>query len=376
MIEALLYCEFDNDAGPVATFQIPEKFMTVECFASIADYIIPQPFLCGKLVSISTPDLFRVVGVPMMIENPKFLRNALRFNLCFVFRYDTPISQYEPIVRKLSIILSALEMESEFLSNELSKKKLPIIMSQIFSDLNSLGECDIEIDNSNKICVRLLPKLNSPPEVFDYQVPVLIEAAIDEQKLESCDLVLRKIFSLINGKNYVKKIARESDVDIELVKKCLQNMMYYKCIVMIDIFQYSNMYTVTSLFKRLATDENLQNICLNFITTPDFPQPSFSKIFSAYSNLKNGEPILDTCKNLYSLNIDERKFFTFGLINGFIRRVNEFAILTDDLEQTDIPKSMLDGRHCLDAICCHMNASRKTILTLLEKSKSTIIFRK
>jgi hypothetical protein len=86
-------------------------------FDSISEYLIPKVELCAKLVTISTPTC-KVIGYPINLEHKKFQRNALMFNLAFVFDKDAEISSYEPVVRKMARVLKALEKESEFLSRQ------------------------------------------------------------------------------------------------------------------------------------------------------------------------------------------------------------------------------------------------------------------
>jgi len=51
------------------------------------------------------------------------------------------------------------------------------------------------------------------------------------------DLCLHQVVPFIDGVSYVKKIAREAGIHIEIVKRALSHLLYYGCIAMIDIFQ-------------------------------------------------------------------------------------------------------------------------------------------
>eukprot|EP01102_Stenamoeba_stenopodia_P017161 TRINITY_DN6109_c0_g1_i2.p1 TRINITY_DN6109_c0_g1~~TRINITY_DN6109_c0_g1_i2.p1 ORF type:complete len:202 (-),score=27.56 TRINITY_DN6109_c0_g1_i2:14-586(-) len=178
MIEAILYCEFDNQTGPKIAYQVPATFITNDVFDSIAEYVITKNFLYGRITAITTSKGYKLMGVPVCIENVlkyKHARNALLFNICFVFGKgvdEAETSVYEPVIRKLSYIFRSLEVESGFLTKQETKSKLPFIISRIFSDLNSLGECNVAVndDNMNAINLRLLPRPQPPQEVHDYQV--------------------------------------------------------------------------------------------------------------------------------------------------------------------------------------------------------------
>lgn len=45
---------------------------------------------------------YKIVGNPVLIEDPRYQRNAFYFNLCFVCDSWARTVQYEPIVKKLS----------------------------------------------------------------------------------------------------------------------------------------------------------------------------------------------------------------------------------------------------------------------------------
>lgn len=119
---SIFYCTFHPTQGPKVLYEVPEgsilsKSSPLVDFDSISEYLIPKVELCAKLVTISTPTC-KVIGYPINLEHKKFQRNALMFNLAFVFDKDAEISSYEPVVRKMARVLKALEKESEFLSRQ------------------------------------------------------------------------------------------------------------------------------------------------------------------------------------------------------------------------------------------------------------------
>lgn len=52
----------------------------------------------------------KIIGYPIHIENQKYPRNRLIFNLCFVCDATKRTVQYEPLVRKLANYLVKLEV--------------------------------------------------------------------------------------------------------------------------------------------------------------------------------------------------------------------------------------------------------------------------
>lgn len=116
----------------------------------------------------------KIVGYPVCIEDDKYHRNALLFNIGFVFDEHVQTEAYRPILRKLGTLVENMERESGFLYSADRKAQLSAILPQILRDLTRHGECTIPVDEANVINLKLFPKLQDPAPVADYQVPVAI----------------------------------------------------------------------------------------------------------------------------------------------------------------------------------------------------------
>ncbi|KAG0271570.1 Nitrogen permease regulator 2 [Linnemannia exigua] len=475
---SIFYCTFHPTQGPKVLYEVPEgsilsKTSPLVDFDSISEYLIPKVELCAKLVTISTPTC-KVIGYPINLEHKKFQRNALMFNLAFVFDKDAEISSYEPVVRKMARVLKALEKESEFLrpletstegmsnqsiigvnktdvtsgqaqgsvgstangstspmisstlaapidpsSNGSAAASLPPpvsqegqattgsgagftsgsityasivssppsmsgnsigsvltappssspfastrsltnpsngstavakakaetspslmdrlqadgsgmqnLIEQLIEDLNSYCECQIPIDTANTINLKLFPTYPNPAPVYDYQVPIStvnLEALTDV----NWDMTMQRITGYINGVSSVKRIAEYADVETGLARMCMEHLLYYGCIIMVDLFQFKNIYAVKMEMMRLTEDVALQYECVAYVTLPDMHAPSFAKIFSLYCSLQYGVVLQDWIEQnqIADYNIDVRRFISFGVIKGFLYRVHKYPIL-------------------------------------------------
>ncbi|KAF9360134.1 Nitrogen permease regulator 2 [Mortierella sp. NVP85] len=469
---SVFYCTFHPIQGPKVLYEVPEgsilsKTSPLVDFESISEFLIPKVEICARLVTISTPTC-KVVGFPVNLEHKKFQRNALMFNLAFVFDKDAETSSYEPVVRKMARVLKALEKENEFLSRQtriammdpgslanplyiqsapatpattsssmmtiqaarppifgttsaeavqangggnanletiaeaasalslnetnmsnasaasgtpsasdtlatstitstglvssppstvgstnapvliapassspfsLSKSSstsssntftnssngtssapssykgtpsmlllqgqpdengMQNLIEQLLEDLNSYCECRIPIDSANIINLKLFPTYPNPPPVYDYQVPIStvnLEALLDV----SWDMTMQRIAKYINGVNSVKRIAEYADVETGLARLCMQHLLYYGCIIMVDLFQFKNIYAVKLEMMRLTEDSALQNECVSY----DWIEQN----------------------QIADYNIDVRRFISFGVIKGFLHRVHKYPIL-------------------------------------------------
>ena len=52
----------------------------------------------------------KFIGCPISIENAKYSRNALLFNVCFVLGPNVDTIRYEGVVKKLAEYLTSLEV--------------------------------------------------------------------------------------------------------------------------------------------------------------------------------------------------------------------------------------------------------------------------
>eukprot|EP00644_Phytophthora_capsici_P011816 jgi/Phyca11/533247/estExt2_fgenesh1_pg.C_PHYCAscaffold_120008 len=310
MIKGLFYSEFDNVAGPVILFQAPDNVLSNEVFDSVSGYIIIDKALCGKIITVRAQQM-KIVGYPVCIEDDKYHRNALLFNIALV---------------------EGMEKESGFLYNPDKKELLGTILPQVLKDLTLHGECTIPVDTANVINLKLFPTLQDPAAVFEYQVPVAIRdlRALLENSAE-WDLALQQIVPFIDGVRYVKRISLEADVEIAIVKKCVRQLLYYGCVTLIDIFLHSNIYANTPKISVLANDPKLQAECAVYIAKSGHAPPSFARIFALYCSVQPSLRMSDFCV-VYSESlalIDVRRFITFGLIHGFLRRVHRYPICID-----------------------------------------------
>ncbi|KAK1236004.1 Nitrogen permease regulator 2 [Marasmius sp. AFHP31] len=151
-------------------------------FEEISKYVIPPPALCGRLVICSTKR-YRIIGFPVQLEGEKYqqnYRNFFRFNLCFVFERVADLSCYEPIVRKISRVLTSCESlvrrqeESSFLSSPETSPTMHAVLEQLYEDLNSYSETSIPIDQFNSIELKIFPFYPNPPPVHDWMVPLAL----------------------------------------------------------------------------------------------------------------------------------------------------------------------------------------------------------
>lgn len=192
----------------------------------------------------------------------------------------------------------------------------------------------------------------------------------------------------IDGYNHVARIAAEADVEINIVKACLQNLLHFGVITVIPIFQYSNVYTVTPKIKQLAEDKQLQNECVNYVARGGRYLPRFYDVFTLYCGLTPGTTVRDLCTryNPHSLRVDERKLIQFGLMMNLIKKLHKYPVKLPNVpvkqsgSQSKIEAHRIktlykwfSGRHNFDEICCKIGVSHHDLEKMIEEDPNVVV---
>ena len=373
-IKCIFFSEFHPTAGPKIFCQYPTEYVTKEDFDSVHQYIITKTQLKARVITINTVK-HKIVGCPVCIDNPKYARNALMFNLCLLLDANASALHYEVVVKKLASYLTTLEMESGFLSNEETKSRIPSLLQGILEQINSYGSCLIPINDSTTIHLMVVPIKSEPGEVDDHMVPIMNIGY--KERANHWDLATQQLLPYIDGFKHVARIAAEGDMDINIVKVCIQNLVHYGIIQLISIFQYTNVYVTTPNINKLAEDESMQRECVEYIAKPH-KIPSFCDVFAIYCGLRAGITVRDVCSryNPHSLGIDERKLVQYGLLKGLIRHLKKYPIKLPNEPGNHRHKHFyrwFNGCHSFDEICCKTGLSYQELDEKVENDPSIVV---
>lgn len=359
--------------------QVPESFSPLrDIFDEVHDLIITKPQLYDRLISIEVGE-YRIMGCPKCIEDNKYERNAFIFNFVFVFSSSIDTSTYIPIIQKMGNAFRTYELESSFLSGDNCGTILHDILKDIRASLNSCGFCNIKIDDTNKLNLKIIPHLQKPPRIEDYHVPIFTCTKEDIHDI-TWDLTIEQILPFINGFSHVKKIAIESEVDIEIVKTCIQHLILYGFLKMISIFQYCNVYVTLPKLRELLTDTALQQECLDYVAL-ERASPSIANVFRLYSRLVAGLTVTDLClyNNPVAMGINERMLIQYGLMRGLIQQLRKYPVYVEYEGAEDLPENLqqllpyMDGSHSYDEICCQLHISSQKLDSLVESSMNVLV---
>ena len=185
-----------NDSGPQIVAQSPPGCITATentlrapliDFDVLQEYIIPRQAFCNRQVTVNSPDgRYVILGYPVVIPHPKYLRNEFIFNFGLLLEADAAVDliPYERVVRRLATTFAEMEMQNEYLSQrEKSAKRresddttgtgtdvppsavspaeeeetmgtrrpIESLLEIVKEDLNNYGECMIPVGKNPKM---------------------------------------------------------------------------------------------------------------------------------------------------------------------------------------------------------------------------------
>ncbi|KAL3228445.1 Nitrogen permease regulator 2 [Nakaseomyces bracarensis] len=324
-IHSVFYSIFHPTEGTKVKYDFPPRSLEKSGinFDSIKNYIIPKHALCHRLITFKY-EKFRIACYPVTINSSIYARNFFSFNFVFVFPYDCETSPYEPAIERLGKMFRVLEIQNQILSkaekdpiiynfkssdkghnydvetasqmknDDMSSiltseqrykyEKLNDILStmtsvdssfsirdllmRIYQDLNTYSECLIPIDEGNAVDIKLFPLLAPPtPYISSEDVPISL---VNLSKIVDVnwDPIMLSIIPFINGLNTIYMIAELSKNDERVVIEFIRHLVYYNCLILTDIFQFTNIYAPTSNIHLFLMDPLMASDCQTYVVLP------------------------------------------------------------------------------------------------------------
>lgn len=164
-----------------------------------------------------------------------------------------------------------------------------------------------------------------------------------------------RVLPWIDGVNSVKQIALLADADFKLVKKAIRHLLYYGCVLLLDIFSFSAIYAPTAEISEFVENKKTQEECARYVALPEshngmnesssFPHSNLrgkeedeqtmtpisgTHLAELYLSIKHGQSVKSWCIDHTDIvpKMDIRRFITFGIIKGFLYRVHRYPFAT------------------------------------------------
>jgi hypothetical protein len=131
-----------------------------------------------------------------------------------------------------------------------------------------------------------------------------------------------------NGFRHIEKIARLADVTVPIVVECVKHLVVLGLVVLVPVFQYSNIYRPTPKLKILAKCPEVQQRAIEKCSKSELKKAKVRNILLLFASMTHGATLGELCVrfNPAKHNIDERKTVLFGLVEGLIRPIHKYPV--------------------------------------------------
>lgn len=336
-------------------------------FSEVSSYIIPPYDLCGKSLSVCV-DGYRVLGWPISLESEEYARNRFTFNVCFVLDEsgkdtdhdsgedgNVSIRTWEQVVKKTALFFQALEVDDGILAAEEQENETAAghggsgagrvvkrLLENTFTQLDTYAETCIPVSNIHTLNLRLSsstdPSPKASPKVHAHDVALLIRAMPSPTDWTP-DLTLVRIIPHINGVHHIARIASLADVEVRLVKRAVRGLVSHGRMRLLDLCSFGAGYKLTESFGAFVRDdqgvtrEGVRYFCSGASRDGGGEadvKTSTHHILTLYTALNTHQSVHDFALAqqplLHALGIDIRRFVTFGVLKGFLRRVHKYVL--------------------------------------------------
>ncbi|OII71727.1 uncharacterized protein cubi_00534 [Cryptosporidium ubiquitum] len=364
-IEAIIFCKFDEELGPIVLCSSPSDIFGSEkpqLCSIITKYLLPDIHFAGKTISFVIGNKWKAIGVPIFIEGSQYLRNSFQFTVCIIVKKTSYNFYQEVYSRHIARILGSafklLEEDCGILyyyctyaenlpdllkkitknNNEILSfpKNILEVIENVRSQLNQKHQVFFEFGDASILNFRIRkPSCNIIINPEDIPFPSE-KKMISDIKHIGIDFSLIKILPYINGVNTIFEISKYCSLPIEDVILCMEHLVLYGLINIIDMISSENRYRYVGDEDEHGLYRKLCNECINAGNVL-----SFTKKY--YQELKKHK-----IKSIY-------RFIANGVVSKKIIRLHEIPIIfiKSTPQHSEIEKKLLqlcNGNNTLDHI--------------------------
>lgn len=363
-IRALLYCVFDKEEGPILACSDPPSALPRQQ-TKLGSYLLPEMFVKGRVVSVVVDDNV-VLGAPVYIEDTAYDRNCFQFNICVIISNMIDVEPYRDLAQHLASAFQALETQDKFLSRPDRVETVREVLAELRQQLTERGECFVRVNDSHCISFRVWPcgpLLPAQPKPSEVPVPLADlrtmlaprHAALTKDTEPGLpfepDLALIHLVSYIDGAQTVDELAQASGLDMEVVMICLQHLVYFGLVKVIDAINLKSRYRLTIEFHQAFDSPGVKDEVVQYVTagrkhfeSGDVEGDAFlNKVQGLYAKIDGWSQTLgdfqkDHGSELQEREISLRHFITFGLLRGFLEcSESESPPIDEAAAETDMP---------------------------------------
>jgi len=358
-LRALLYCVFDKEEGPTVCCSDPPHAVGKQ-FKPLGRYLLPETFVRGRVVSVVLDDNV-ILGAPVYIEDTLYDRNCFQFNICAVIGSRLDAEPYREMAQHLASAFHALEVEIKLLSRQQAASRVQCILAALRRQLAASGECFVRVDGSH--CISFLVRLSSPvlvaePGLSEVPVPLVdLEAMLRGSAEHSAaagaggqplapfepDLTLVHVAQFVDGASTVREVVQASGLDRDSVLLCLRHLIHFGLVALIQEITLECRYWLTPEFHCAFDRPDTVGEAVRYVTAGEREgdQATVQAVQALYARIDGwnetlGEFRQANAEELQRLGVSLRHFVTFGLLRGFLERVDSSGLALSQEEASEL----------------------------------------
>ena len=383
-----MFTQFEDVEGYVVSASDPPGVMTDQ-FKDIGYHFLPDRGLCWRLITMSLGD-FKMIGVPVHIEDSKYARRAFVFCFCLVVENNPlAIKLGKTAAQALADLFHSLEIDLSFLSENSDVSKIAefirIFRERLNSDkspfVNLTVTGDYRVQFGKPVVTAGVPAPIDGGEdttVKGYYTPVAIVdvSSLTEQEAAS-NHVLVNVIQACTGLVTVAEISVHLELDFSALGSLLRVLERRQLIILVNqpIDQFTRV-RLTSVFHSFFDDLSNRQEAIAYTlisdpihsgnSTPRSDQGPISNLgdylVRMYCRLDGHTQDLGEFHALHhGGNISSRHMVVFGLIKNFLRCKTMYPVFPDS-DTTMIPVlRSCDGRLSWDELGCKYGLTRSEL---------------
>eukprot|EP00929_Paragymnodinium_shiwhaense_P046587 TRINITY_DN23720_c0_g1_i2.p1 TRINITY_DN23720_c0_g1~~TRINITY_DN23720_c0_g1_i2.p1 ORF type:complete len:421 (-),score=76.42 TRINITY_DN23720_c0_g1_i2:267-1529(-) len=367
-LKGLLYCVFDavqgssvgcqdNEDGLNFAFQEGNENGDVIGIKMLQRYLLPLTSAKGLVMSVEQGD-FIFIGAPVFISDKFYPRNIFQFTICMVVPKAAETTKYHDkyheVAHHLAFHFEALEREKHLLwkKDELETAVQPLLKA-LRSQLNERAECFVPVGNTHCIAFKIRSyslTLPPKPDVAKVPIPWINLGSLRSSGVLPYDLdpLMCSVIPYIDGRRKIQEICeacrsegddRASDHN---VVNCIQHLMKYRLVSLIDAIDKTHRYSLTPTFRTLTeSSSDIGRKAVSYVTGKDKRSAELTDyIISMYARMafhkgSLGDFLDEVADEFKTHDISWRSFIIFGLLHEFLERGQEpeTALTKDEMQE-------------------------------------------
>jgi hypothetical protein len=399
IVKAVLFTEFEDIEGYVVSASDPVGVMHDQ-FKDIGYHFLPDKGMCWKLISMALGD-YRMIGVPIHIEDSKYGRRAYVFCFCLIVVNSAHAVKLGKIAAKeLAELFFALERDHSYLSEKKNLPSITKVLENVRSCLNDEKPyLNIHVHDNSRVQILKPPKdhkANYPArcKIKPFFIPIaLIDAnLIGDSVSDNHDLI--KILNQCNGLFSVSEISNSIEIHFDDLCFVLSALEQRGLIYLLDqpIDQFTRVRLVPNFHLFFDDLNNRQEAIMYSLLVPS----SSSRTSETGSGTSTPKGVIDQQQSSFSnlgdylvrmyckldghvqdlgefsamngvMNISIRQMVIFGLIRNFLRCKTMFPVFIDHASTSLPVLRSCSGESSWDEIGVQHGLTRDQLSTLFEQ---------